>query len=196
MFTLYLITKPHQNLLEIVVQATQSGVTMVQFRDKNINDRQMIAQAKLLRQHIPKDIPLIINDRLSVAYEVGDGIHVGIDDVCPIEARKKLGPEAVIGLTIHDRIDLAERYRDVIDYVGVGPIFKTSTKPDAKKILGVARLQEIVQHCPVPVVAIGGISLDTVTSVGKTGVSGISVCSAIIDSIDPALSATRLLKSI
>ena len=70
MFELYLITKPNQNLLEIVVQVTQCGVTMVQLRDKNISDEEMIAQAMLLRDSIPKDIPIIINDRLSVARKV------------------------------------------------------------------------------------------------------------------------------
>lgn len=193
MLNLYLVTKPHQNLIQIVEQTTKSGVTMVQLRDKDISDNNMLEQAMLLRQHIPDDIPLIINDRLSVACEIGDGIHVGMDDVCPIEARQKLGSEAIIGLTIHDRVDLAVKYKDVIDYVGVGPVFATSTKLDTKKILGVERLSEIVQQCPVPVVAIGGISPSTVSMVRKTGVAGVAVCSAIIDNANPKLLTQRLL---
>ena len=192
MLELYLVTKPQSDLLDVVGQAITGGVSIVQLRDKSCSDEELIQQALQLQQILPKDVPLIINDRLSVAQTVGCGLHVGMDDTSPVEARERLGKTAIIGLTIHDRIDLAERYQQVISYVGVGPVFATATKKDAKPVLGVERLREIVLQCPVPVVAIGGISVHNVAAVRATGVAGVAVCSAIMSSKTPSRSAMRL----
>jgi len=192
MLELYLVTKPQSDLLDVVGQAITGGVSIVQLRNKSCSDEELIQQALQLQQILPKDVPLIINDRLSVAQTVGCGLHVGMDDASPVEARERLGKTAIIGLTIHDRIDLAERYQQVISYVGVGPVFATETKKDAKPVLGVKRLREIVLQCPVPVVAIGGISVHNVAAVRATGVVGVAVCSAIMSSKTPSRSAMRL----
>ena len=116
-----------------------------------------------------------------------------MSDVCPVEARHQLGDDVIIGLTIHDRVELAEQYQHVIDYVGVGPIFTTKTKKDAKNPLGVKALASIVHRCPVSVVAIGGITANSVAEVRATGVSGVAVCSAIMDAHEPLLAVKELL---
>ena len=192
MFDLYLITKPVLNLEEIVLQAINGGVSMVQLRDKHCSDQELIDLARRMQHLLPSTIPLIINDRLNVAKAVGAGIHVGMDDASPEEARAHLGERALIGMTIHDRVDLAIKYRHCIDYVGVGPIFETQTKKDAKKTIGPQRLFDIVEKCPVPVVAIGGINGKNVSVVRKQGTAGIAVCAAIMDSTDPKSMALRL----
>jgi len=194
MFHLYLVTKPKLDFEEVVLQSIEGGVTSVQLRDKCSTDQELILIAKRLQLLLPTGIPLIINDRLNVAKQVGAGLHVGMEDVTPDKARNILGADAIIGLTIHDRVELAERYREYINYVGVGPVFFTQTKLNAENNLGVVQLQEIVRRCPVPVVAIGGITPINVRSVRLCGVSGVAVCSSIMDSTQPDKAALLLAK--
>jgi thiamine-phosphate pyrophosphorylase len=192
MFHLYLVTKPKVDFEEVVLKAIKGGVTSVQLRDKRSTDQELIRIAKRLQLVLPTGIPLIINDRLNVAKQVGAGLHVGIEDVTPDTARQVLGAHAIIGLTIHDRVELAEQYREYINYVGVGPVFPTQTKVNAEKHLGVVQLQDIVDRCPVPVVAIGGITPQNVQGVRLCGVLGVAVCSSIMDSAQPDQAALQL----
>ena len=135
---------------------------------------------------------LIINDRLYVAHRLGVGVHLGMDDANPTVARRLRGANACIGLTIHDHIELAKEYQDCVDYVGVGPIFATQTKKDAKKVLGVQVLHEICRSSPLPVVAVGGIQLHNAAQVVAAQPAGIAVCSAVCSAVDPYQSARRL----
>ena len=180
----YLVSKYTESWLLQIEKAVQAGVGIVQLRDKTCSDQQLLEWGQELLQRLPNDVPLIINDRLNVAEELGVGLHIGMDDVSPVFARKRLGKQAIIGLTIHDRVELAEKYKNIIDYVGVGPIFQTQTKLDAKDPLGLMRLHSIVERSPVPVVAIGGITRDSIQSVWSQGVSAVALCSEIMDSTD------------
>ena len=195
MFHLYLVTKPMPNWKQIVCRAIQGGVSIVQLRDKHCTDQEMVEMARVLRTMLPAKIPLIINDRLAVAKTVGVGLHVGQQDISPAEARRQLGQHAIVGLTIHDRVDLAKQYQSVIDYVGVGPIFPTQTKKNLASLLGPSRLSEIVVAVPVPVVAIGGIDASNISSIRQQGVAGVAVCSAIMDATEP-YEMSKLLASV
>ena len=164
----------------------------MQLRDKKCSDKEMVEMGRALLSVLPSTIPLIINDRVAVAKAVGVGVHVGQQDISPVEARRQLGKTAIIGLTIHDRVDLAKQYQSVIDYVGVGPVFPTQTKENPAPLLGVNRLSKIVAAAPVPVVAIGGINSGNAPEVRAQGVAGIAVCSAIMDAPDPYTVSTTL----
>ena len=152
-----------------------------------------------MKENILKIIPskhqLIINDRVEIAQKLGLGVHLGMEDMKPDDARAILGDNVPIGLTIHNQIDLAERYKDCIDYVGVGPIFPTQTKQDAKTVLGVSSLRLIRQKLNIPIVAIGGIDVHNCQEVWNTGVEQIAVCSAVMNAKDPGEAVLRLSNS-
>ena len=120
--------------------------------------------------------------------------HLGLDDGDPIQARKILGPHLPIGITIHDDLARAQRYRHIIDYVGVGPVFPTSTKKDARSVLGIDKLTTIVEQSPVPVVAIGGIQLSNIESVLCANPQSIALCSALCQNPNPKKLASELLE--
>jgi thiamine-phosphate pyrophosphorylase len=191
---LYLITSPSApELLALVEDAVRGGVTMVQLRDKEASDAKLYEQGrKLMELLAPLGIPLLINDRVLVAKSLGAGLHIGMDDADPATARSVLGPEAWLGVTIHKDVALARRYREVADYVGVGPVFPTQTKSDAKSTVGTTLLGEIVAGSPLPVVAVGGIGEGNVSLVRASGAAGVAVCSAICSSSAPVEAAKRL----
>ena len=112
-----MITRPSQNLLEIVESALSGGVSIVQLRDKTGSDSDIYDMAKrLLPLTTAHEVPLIVNDRLSIAKRLGIGLHVGMSDASPQEARKVLGPKPLLGLTVHDRLDLIASSHEWIDY--------------------------------------------------------------------------------
>ena len=191
---LYLVTSPlADGLLPMVCDAVRGGVTMVQLRDKLATDDQLYEQGRALLEVLaPAGVPLIVNDRLDVAYALGCGLHIGLGDAEPGAARSKLGSDAWLGITIHGDTGRARRYRAVADYVGSGPVFPTRTKPDAKSVLGTDALKRIVRDSPLPVVAIGGIGPDNIGLVRSAGPAGAAVCSSICSSEDPEAAASML----
>jgi len=190
----YLITdSDSQNLLHVVQEAVAGGVTLVQLRDKSASDHELIVQGqKLLSLLRPMGVPLIMNDRVSVAKALGVGVHLGQGDADPIWARKVLGSDIWLGLTIHNDIALAHSFQKVVDYVGVGPVFPTETKADALSVVGLIQLAEVCAASPLPVVAIGGITPKNVAAVRASGCAGIALCGAIFRAEDPR-EAARLL---
>lgn len=167
----------------------------IQLRDKEASDQQMLAWGREIQTIIAEKTQLIMNDRVLVARELGVGVHLGMEDMSPMEARALVGMEVPIGLTIHNRVELAQQYLDSIDYVGVGPVFPTLTKADAKAVLGIEQLRIIQRASPVPVVAIGGISQENCAEVWKTGVDQIAICSAIMKANNPKQAALGLQNS-
>ena len=196
---LYLVTDPemtaHRGLLETVAAAVAGGVTIVQLRHKEGPARPMVESGRALKALLaPHGIPLLINDRVDVAQAIGaDGIHVGQRDLSPAAARALLGPEAIVGLSISDLGQLATIDASV-DYVGLGPIFPTGTKPDAAPALNPAAFAALRRRIPRPVVAIGGITLANAASAIAAGADGIAVVSAICAAPDPR-TAARALRS-
>jgi thiamine-phosphate pyrophosphorylase len=200
--SLYLVTDPvmtaRRGLGETVRAAVAGGVTAVQLRDKEARpaDRRAAAEALigLLR---PLGIPLLVNDDVAAAIASGaDGVHVGQSDVAAAEARARLGPSAVVGLSVTCAAEVATVDPEVVDYVGLGPIFATATKPDASAALGEAEFARIRSRIPLPVVAIGGLSRDNVARAIAAGADGVAMVSAICAAEDPEAAARALGRTI
>jgi thiamine-phosphate pyrophosphorylase len=184
-------------LMQAIEQAVAGGVTLVQLRDKGADARAFLAEALAVRNLLrARDIPLIVNDRIDVALAAGAaGVHLGQSDLPPSLARKMLGPHAIIGLSIETARQLDDREREAADYLGVGPVFVTATKPDAAPPIGLDGLKSIVAAAGMPVGAIGGIDAGNAGSVMATGVDGICVVSAILGVADPRAAAADLLRA-
>jgi thiamine-phosphate pyrophosphorylase len=199
---LYLVTDRDLSLgrplQRIVEKAVKGGVTMVQLREKRASTREFIREAleiqPLLRQY---GIPLIINDRVDVALAIdADGVHLGQSDMHWEMARKLLGPDKIIGLSIEKPEQLREANEADIDYIGISPVFTTPTKMELEKGLGLVGTAEIVQKSKHPCVAIGGINISNVTDVLSTGANGVSVVSAVCSADDPEIAGAELSKMI
>lgn len=183
-----------RSLLDVVRAAIQGGATAVQLREKTATTREMIALGQaLLEITRPAGVPLIVNDRLDVALALdAEGGHVGQDDMPVALARQILGPGRILGVSAETVALAQQAERDGADYLGVGDVFGTPSKPDAGPAIGVARLAEIVHAVTIPVVAIGGITLERVPAVVDTGAVGVAVISAVVGAPDPAAAARQL----
>ncbi|WP_131194097.1 thiamine phosphate synthase [Lichenihabitans psoromatis] len=181
-----------RGLVSIVGSAVAGGVTMVQLREKTAPTRAFVNEARALMSMLrPLGIPLLINDRADVALAVGaDGVHVGQDDMDIDMLRHLLGPNALIGLSITKDSDLAESDATRADYLGIGPIFPQSTKPDAASPIGIAGLAAMRRRTTTPILAIGGITVNNAASILEAGADGLAVVSAIMAAADPAAAAS------
>ncbi|EHJ94039.1 thiamine phosphate synthase [Vreelandella boliviensis] len=189
--SLYLVTDAalcgDVGLEQTVEAAVRGGVTIVQLRDKHASDEQMIVQAKRLKAVLAgTGVPLIINDRLQVALESqADGLHVGQSDAAVQAARRLLGEQAIIGLSINTIAQLQATPFELLDYVGIGPVFGTQSKQDHAQPIGFGGLASLVKACPLPSVAIGGLKASHAISVQRAGANGLAVISAICGQPDP-----------
>jgi len=202
--SLYLVLDPvqcggHARALEVTRAALDGGVTTVQLRAPEWHKRAWLELAldllPLTRQY---GVALIINDHVDVALAAGaDGVHIGQNDLPPEVARKLLGARALIGLSVSndEQVDHANTLGAMIDYVGVGPVFDTPTKPDASAACGIDGLAVLCARSVHPTVAIGGIQLHNAADVKRARPGGIAVVSAICTAVDPRLAAQRLLAS-
>lgn len=157
------------------------GVRWIQFREKETSRREICENAIRLRR-LTKDYDavFVVNDFPDIAMCAGaDGVHLGQDDLPLKEARKIMGRDRIIGISTHSLEQAAEAEKDGADYIGFGPVFPTLTK-DAGEPKGIAMLREIKRQINIPVVAIGGISLENISSVLQTGVDAVAVASAIL----------------
>jgi len=197
MYRLCLVTDPglvpRDALVDTVLAAVRGGVTMVQLRDKTASDEAVGEQAEmLLRALRPLGVPLLVNDRVEVAWLTGaDGVHLGPDDATPASARERLGRNAIIGLSITHAHQLAGA--ELADYLGVGPYFPTATKPGHARPLGLEGARAIVARARRPCLAIGGIDAERAPAVLATGAAGLAVVSAICGRPDPEQAARDLL---
>ncbi len=163
-----------------VQQAVACGVGVVQYRNKNAQTREMFEEAVVLRE-ICRDVLFLINDRIDIALAIGaDGVHLGQSDMPIGAARKILGPEKIIGLTVHNLAEALEAQRLGADYLGVSPIFKTSTKADAGRPAGIALIEEIRSHVSLPLVAIGGINHSNAIDVINAGADALCAISCVV----------------
>ncbi|WP_213777277.1 thiamine phosphate synthase [Caballeronia sp. dw_276] len=199
--SLYLVLDPvqcggHARALEITQAALEGGVTIVQLRAPEWHKRAWLALAlDLLPITRRFGVPLIINDHIDVALACGaKGVHIGQKDLPPEIARKLLGPRALIGLSVSNEreVDDANPLGTMIDYVGVGPVFDTPTKPDASAALGTQGIAALCARSIHPTVAIGGIQLSNADDVKRAKPGGIAVVSAICKAADPRLAAQQL----
>jgi len=184
--------------LEVAREAIAGGASIIQFREKEMSTRKMVEVGLALRALThEKGVPLIVNDRLDVALAVeADGVHVGQDDMPAILARKLIGPEKILGVSAANLAEALEAEKAGADYLGVGPVFATATKPDAGPAIGLEMLREIIEHVSIPVVAIGGINHRNVADVIRAGADGVAVISAVVAAPDIAEAARRLRERI
>jgi thiamine-phosphate pyrophosphorylase len=199
--SLYLVLDPvqcggHARALEITQAALEGGVTIVQLRAPEWHKRAWLTLAlDLLPITRRFGVPLIINDHIDVALACGaEGVHIGQKDLPPEIARKLLGPRALVGLSVSNEreVDNANPLGTMIDYVGVGPVFDTPTKPDASAALGIEGIAALCARSMHPTVAIGGIQLSNADDVKRAKPGGIAVVSAICKAADPRLAAQQL----
>ena len=182
-----------------VAAAVGAGVSAVQVRDPEAGDDEFVLLGRSVAEALQGlDIPLIVNDRVHLVAAIGaDGAHIGQHDLDPHSARKLLGPDAVLGLSVQtvDQVAVARREgADLVDYLGVGPVWPQGTKPDAAEPSGLDRLRDITEVSPWPCVAIGGVDGDRAAQARRHGAAGVAVVSAICGRPDVA-AATRLIRT-
>ncbi len=184
----------NRSILDIVREAIAGGATAVQLREKEASAREMIRLGEALHEITrPAGIPLIVNDRVDVAVALdAEGVHVGQDDIPAAIARQMIGPDRILGVSAATVAEARQAERDGADHLGVGDVFGTPSKSDAGVPIGVERLAEVARAVSIPVVAIGGITLDNAAQVIRAGAQGVSVISAIVGATDPEAAARRL----
>lgn len=196
---LYAVTDRHwlngQMLYEQVEEALKGGATFIQLREKDLTEEEFLEEAKKIQQLCKKyRVPFIINDNVKLAKEIdADGVHVGQSDMEALDVRAQLGEDKIIGVSARtvEQALLAEKHG--ADYLGVGAVFQTGTKTDAREVEH-SVLKEICTKVDIPVVAIGGITQDNVKELSGSGINGVAVISAIFAQKD-IVTATAKLKS-
>ena len=200
--SLYLVTDSRRcggrDVPDVVAAAVAGGVTAVQVRDKDASRRELLALVRAVQAAVAgTGVPVVVNDAVDVALLAGaDGVHVGQDDLPPEEIRALLGPDVLLGLSVSSvaQARAAERLpAGTVDHLGVGPVWRTATKPDAAEPLGLDGLRQVVAASTLPCVAIGGIDAHNAAAVRATGVAGLCVVSAVCAAPDPAAAARSLL---
>ncbi|PHH61099.1 hypothetical protein CDD81_761 [Ophiocordyceps australis] len=215
-YSVYLVTDSTpavlgtRDLLRMVEDALRGGVTVVQLRDKNGQHDQVVAMARALHAVTKKfQVPLLINDRVDVAVEVGcEGVHIGQDDMKVALAREMLGPDKIIGVSANTAAEAITACREGADYLGLGTVYATSTKRDTKSIIGPQGVRDILAALAVagydstPTVCIGGISTTNAAAIltqahfPDKALSGVAVVSAIVSASDAAAAARSLLSTV
>lgn len=197
---LYLVTDRPLSLgrpiEEIVIEAVAGGVTMVQLREKDAPTGEFVALAKRLKALLaPLGVPLIINDRVDVALAAdADGVHIGQSDMAYADARRLLGPDKIIGLSVENFHDLEVANGLDVDYIGISPVYGTPTKTDTAQPFGLEGLRRAVEMSAHPTVAIGGMNAQTIGEVMQAGTDGVAVVSAICSAPSPREAARELLQ--
>jgi len=164
----------------------RGGAALVQLRAKSVPDRRLYALGEEVRDAARAGGALfVVNDRPDVALLLGaDGVHLGQDDVPPAEARRLLGEDVIIGRSTHSLAQLRAALREPVDYVAIGPVFATATKPDAEAVVGLELLRAARALTERPLVAIGGIDRDRAAQVAAAGADGLAVIQALLEGAD------------
>ncbi|EPY6472314.1 thiamine phosphate synthase [Clostridium sporogenes] len=198
-YELYLITDRRflegRELKKVVEDAILGGVTIVQLREKDVSTREFYNVAKEVKEVTDYyKVPIIINDRLDIAQAIdAHGVHLGQKDMHLNIARRILGKDKIIGISVGNVKEALEAENNGADYLGIGTIFPTGSKKDVDAIIGIDGLSKIKNNISIPSVAIGGINKTNFKDVLNTGIEGISVISAILDEDDIKLAANNLL---
>ena len=171
----YLDRRTFEKNLSILIKG---GVTAIQFRVSRLDDKTYLRLLRKARKEIPNGITMIVNNRIDLALASGaDGVHLGLNDLPVKDARRIGGPSLVIGATIR-RPSHLKRVEPYADYLGVGSIFPSPTKPDAE-VIGISNLKKVIKKTRLPVVAIGGITPELVNKIFDVGIGGVAISSSI-----------------
>lgn len=200
--SLYLVLDPllcrDLGMVETTRAAVAGGATLVQLRDKEASTAAMIETGRALKQILHgTNVRLIVNDNVEAAIAIGaDGLHIGQEDMKAVNARRMIGPDMILGLSVETEALASAIDADIVDYAGIGPVFATPTKPGHKQPIGFDGLASIVRLCPVPSVAIGGLKAEHAASVYSAAADGLAVVSAICGQPDPQAATTIIAKAI
>ena len=195
---LYLVTDRglcgNRLLEDVAHQALVGGAACIQLREKDVSTRFFVEEARKMKALAARfRVPLIINDRIDVALaSEADGVHIGQDDMPYAEARKLMGPEAIIGLSVETWDDVVAAEALDVNYLGVSPIFETPTKTDMKGNWGLEGLARIKAYSRHPLVAIGGLNASNAKEAVMAGADCIAVVSAICAASDPLLASREI----
>ena len=179
----------------MVEKAVAGGVTMVQVREKHGDVRAFIERAEAVKSVLDgTGVPLIINDRVDVALAVdADGLHLGQSDMPATIARKLIGSDKILGLSIETEQQLQEADDLPIDYIGLSALFETQTKKNLKKYWGYEGVKLALETTKLPIVGIGGINESNIPQLVETGIHGLALVSAICHAEDPKKATQDLL---
>lgn len=196
--SLYLVTDRSDDVekfLKTIEEAIKGGVTVVQIREKTADTLDFYNLSLRVKEITAKyGIPLIINDRVDIALAIdADGVHVGQSDMPCDVTRKLIGEDKILGVSAATVKEAKKAQKDGADYIGSGTVFPTQTKSDAESV-SKQELKEIVESVDIPIVAIGGITLENASQLMDIGIGGLSVVSAIMSSENPKKSSEELLK--
>ena len=197
---LYAVTDRHwlngRELADVVKESLDGGVTMLQLREKTLEEDKFLEEAKLLQTLCrERKIPFIINDNVDIAVAMdADGVHVGQSDMEALDVRAKVGPDKIVGVSAQtvEQALLAEKHG--ADYLGVGAVFPTGSKDDADDV-SYETLKAICKAVSIPVVAIGGISQENVSRLAESGICGVAVISAIYAAKNIRAAASKLKRA-
>ncbi|MGI6127625.1 MAG: thiamine phosphate synthase [Planifilum sp.] len=205
-YTLYLVMGSQdcrgRDPVQVLEQAIDGGITLFQFREKgsSLTLRETVALGERLRNLCrQRQIPFIVNDRADLALVLdADGLHIGQEDLPVPEARKLIGSDRLLGVSAETVDEAEQALREGADYLGVGPMYATATKPDAGRPIGPQAIAEMRKKLsrPVPIVGIGGIDVPGVHEVIRAGADGVAVVSAIAGKPDPRKAAAELLQAV
>ena len=198
---LYLITDSDilsgRDFYHCIEEALRGGVTMLQLREKNADGREFLEKAFKLREMTKEyNVKFIINDRVDIAMLCdADGVHIGQSDIPAVQVRKLLGPDKIIGVSARNVEQAQKAKEDGADYLGIGDMFGTTTKLDAKRV-SLAELKRIKEEVNLPAVAIGGLKLSNIDILKECGIDGYAVISAILSKEDIKLECEKWIKEI
>ncbi len=185
-----------RSAVEVVEAAIAGGARAIQLRNKGDTARELVAAGRRLTPLLRRAGALLfVNDRFDVALTLGaDGVHLGPEDL-PVATVRAVAPEGfLIGRSADDPRVARDSVADGADYIGCGTVFPTSTKSEAGDVIGVEGLRRVVRAVPVPVVGIGGITVERARAVAETGAAGIAVVSAVMRAPDPAAVVDSMLQ--
>ena len=197
-YSLYLVTNRALSLgrenLEVIRAAVEGGVTLVQLREKEATTREFYQEGVKIRDYLKsKRIPLIINDRIDILLALdADGVHLGPDDMPVDLARTIVGPDKVIGASVFTTEEARTAESLGADYVGLSPVFVTTTKPELAQQIGIEGIPFIRQAVKIPLVGIGSMSQANAYEAVKAGLDGVAVVSAICSQPDIKSAAAEI----
>jgi thiamine-phosphate pyrophosphorylase len=182
-------------MLAAAADLAAAGCTLLQYRNKSANARQMLDEARELKTRLGPNVKLIMNDRADLCLAAGfDGLHIGQDDLSPESARRIIGsgPDHWLGLSTHNPEQLSEADKTPADYLAIGPIFATASKANPDPVVGLEGLRQARKLTRKPLVAIGGITRANARSVIDAGADSVAVISDLL--LDPRKSAEEFLR--
>ena len=168
-------------LVAAAEELAAARVTLIQYRNKQGNPRQMLEDARELKRLVGSRVQLILNDRADLALAAGfDGLHIGQDDISPASARRIIGPDRLLGISTHNPEQIAEADKTDADYLAIGPVFATASKANPDPVVGINGVRRARELTRKTLVAIGGITRNNARSVIEAGADSVAVISDLI----------------